>query len=260
MKKYLRVWWIFTINSFQTQLLVRWGVILFIVGKLLRFFIFIFFIYILIGKTNSLLNYSLDQVILFYLTFSLVDTLVQTVFREVYRFRYVVVSGSFDFYLIKPINPLFRSLVTGPDIIDLFLLIPLIGAIAIYIQRLDLFTIIGLILYILLILIAFLLALSFHILVLSLAILTTEIDHAVLVYRDTTGMGRFPIDIYKEPIRGLLTFVVPVGIMMSFPVKALLGLISWELLIYSLILAVILLYISIKIWHYSLRQYSSASS
>jgi|SRR3989344_2017706 len=258
--KYIKVWWIFSFNSFQTQVLTRGALMLFLIAKLLRFFIFFIFIIILLDKTKVLAGYTLDQTIFFFLSFSLIDTLVQTIFREVYRFRPTIVNGTFDYYLIKPFNPLFRALATGPDLTDLFLLIPLIGAIIYYMERLGINNLSNILVYILMLLVGIVIALAFHILVLALAILTTEIDHAILVYRDVTGMGRFPLDIYREPVRGILTFVLPVGIMMSFPAKAILGLLSPQLIMYAISFSVILLIVSIKIWKVSLKQYSSASS
>ena len=61
---------------------------------------------------------------------------------------------------------------------------------------------------------------AFHILVLAMGIITLEIDHTVMIYRDLVGLGRFPIDIYKEPLRSLITFIVPIGLMISIPAGA----------------------------------------
>lgn len=258
--KYIKIWWIYALDSFQTQFTVRWALLIFLIGKILRFVVFSFFIVLLLQKTKILAGYSLDQTILFYLSFNLVDMTAQLIFREVYRFRAQVISGNFDFYLIKPVNSLFRSLFGGPDILDFMTLIPLIFAIAYFISKIGGINILSIILYLFLIFCAFLISLSFHILVLSLAILTSEIDHAIMVYRDIVGMGRMPIDIYKEPLRGLLTFVIPVGIMMSFPAKAILGILSVNYLIYALFFAIFFLFISLKIWNFSVSKYSSASS
>lgn len=259
-RKYLKVWWIFASNSFQTQLVMKWAVAFFLLGKLLRFLIFILFILVLLNSTKALAGYSLHQVMLFYLSFNLIDTLVQTVFREVYRFRPAVVNGTFDFYLIKPFSPLFRSLAAGPDLIDLSLLIPLVGAIIYLLGVLGITSFSSIFTFVLLLAMGFIIGLAFHILVLSLAIITTEIDHAIMLYRDITGMGRFPIDIYSEPLRGFLTFVVPIGIMMSFPVKSLIGSLSIFHIFYAICFTLIFLYFSLKVWGYSLKKYSSASS
>lgn len=259
-RKYLKVWLIFALNSFQTQMTIRLGLLLFLFAKVLRFAVFTLFIVILLKRTNILAGYNLDQTILFFLSFNLVDILAQLMFREVYRFRQAVVSGTFDFYLIKPINPLFRSLFTGPDLLDFITLVPLIFAIIFFINKLNLFNIYNLLIYIFMILIGFLIALSFHILVLALAVVTTEIDNAIFLYRDFVAMGRMPIDIYIEPIRSILTFIIPVGIMMTFPARALMGLLSPLLILYALFFSVLLFFISIKIWRRSLKEYSSASS
>lgn len=260
MRKYLKVWWIFAGNTIQIQMAVRSALIVFLIGKFLRFGVFTFFIIILLNRTDALAGYTLNETLFFFLTFNLIDVLGQLFFREVYRFRQAVVSGSFDFYLTKPINALFRSLAAGPDILDFITLIPLLGAVAYFTQRLGISNFESLSVYILLVGVGFLISLSFHILVLSLAVITTEIDHAILMYRDVVGMGRFPIDIYREPIRGLLTFVIPVGLMMSFPVKAAMGLLSPALIVYAVLFSLLLLFVSFKIWNYALKQYSSASS
>lgn len=241
-------------------MVVRWALAVFLLVKILRFTIFTLFIVILVKKTTLLAGYSLDETILFFLSFNLVDILAQLFFREVYRFRPAVVMGTFDFYLIKPISPLFRALAAGPDFIDFFTLIPLIFAIGYFINRLNITDPTAIILYVLLILVGLTIVLSFHILVLSLAVVTTEIDHAILVYRDIAALGRMPIDIYIEPLRGFLTFIIPVGIMMSYPTKSLLGLLSLFNIIYAFVFSLLLFLIALKVWNWSLSKYSSASS
>lgn len=260
MRKYFLVWLKFAINGFQTQASNRFALIVLLIGKILRFGIFTIFIVILVGKTNSLAGYSLDQTIFFFLSFNLVDILSQLIFREVYRFRQAVVFGTFDFYLSKPISVLFRALLGGPDLIDFITLIPLIFAIVFFINRLQITDFFSIFIYLILLAVGFLIALSFHILVLSLAVVTTEIDHAIMMYRDIVGMGRFPVDIYIEPLRGFLTFVIPVGVMMTFPAKALMGLLSLNLVIYAVLFSVFLFYLSLKVWNLALKNYSSASS
>lgn len=260
MLRYLKIWWLYTIDSFQVQLNIRWGLVLFLFAKVLRFATFAFFLVILVKGTKILAGYSLDQTILFFLSFNLLDIVSQLLFREVYRFRGAVISGNFDFYLVKPLSPLFRSLMTGADLLDLITLIPLVFAIAFYINKLQLLTFFSLGSYLLMLSLGFLIALSFHILVLSLGILTTEVDNAILVYRDFVAMGRVPVDIYVEPIRSFITFIVPVGIMMTFPAKTILGLLKPSLIIYSLIFSLLIFYLSLKAWQFALRNYSSASS
>ena len=218
------------------------------------------FLMLIFKKTNALVGYNIWEVILFYLTFNFIDSSVQMLFREVYRFRHYIVSGNFDMMLVKPVNVLFRSLLGWTDILDLITLIPFMAFIIFVFTRIGPITLVGIFFYVSLIVNALIIAASFHILVLSLAVVTTEIDHAIMIYRDFTSMGRVPIDVYQEPWRSILTFIVPVGLMMSFPVKAVLGTLSPSYIILAYTFSISFLLLSLRLWHWSLSRYASASS
>ena len=96
--------------------------------------------------------------------------------------------------------------------------------------------------------------------VLAMGIITLEIDHTIMIYRDLTSFGRFPVDIYKQPIQGLLTYLIPVGIMITFPAKALMGLMSTGGVLLSLLIGVVAILLSFKFWNFALKKYASASS
>lgn len=258
-RKYFHLWFKLTMNSFMAILTSRFGSVLFLIGKILRFVLFSVFLLTLFTKTQFLAGYSLYQTLFFYLTFNLIDTTTQLFFREVYRFRPMVVSGDFDLVLVKPISPLFRALAGGADPLDLFMLIPYIGAL-IYIGSTLHVDVWRGGLYIILIANALVIAAGFHILVLALAILTTEIDHAIMIYRDLTNMGRMPVDIYHEPLRSLITFVIPVGVMMTFPAKALMGVLSPAFTVISLVFGLLFILVCHRLWQYALSRYASASS
>lgn len=260
LRKYSSLWLTLTLNSFQTSLTSRASAFLFLIGKLLRFVLFAVFLFALFAKTSRIANYSVLQAVIFYLTYNLVDTTAQLFFREVYRFRQQVVSGDFDLVLVKPSSPLFRALAGGADPLDLFMLIPYVGSLVYAVSRLGSLHITTVGLYILLLMNGFVIATGFHILVLALAVMTTEIDHAIMIYRDITSMARLPVDIYREPLRSLITFVVPVGIMMTFPAKALFGLLTPTALVVSFLIGIAFLLVSVRVWGWSLVRYTSASS
>jgi ABC-type uncharacterized transport system permease subunit len=71
-------------------------------------------------------------------------------------------------------------------------------------------------------------------------------------------MAALPIDIYREPLRTVLTFVIPVGLMISFPVKALVGALSIPLILVSILFSAVLFFLSFQIWNYALQKYQSA--
>jgi ABC-2 type transport system permease protein len=73
-------------------------------------------------------------------------------------------------------------------------------------------------------------------------------------------MARFPTDIYPRLIQNILTFTIPVVILITIPAKALLGFLSWPWVILSFAVGGLSLWGAFKFWHYALGRYSSASS
>ena len=256
---YFRIWLMMSKNSFITYLQSRVGALIFLTGKTLRFFFFIGFLFYILKNTGNLAGYSLNQALFFFITFNVVDVFAQFLFREVYRFRPLVISGNFDLVLVKPVNALFRSLMGGADLYDLITIPPLIFAVYYLGSQLSP-SLLQTAFYILLLLNGLLIAMAFHIAVISFGIITLEIDHSIMIYRDVVSLGRLPIDIYREPLRGALTYLIPVGIMMTFPAKALMGLITSTGIFFSFILGGVLLFASLRFWNYALKQYTSASS
>jgi len=261
MKKYLKVWFQLAHISFAEQLATRFSSILFLIGKIARFALFLIFLVSLTGRSGGLAGYTADQAIVFFLVFNLADIMTQLFFRGVYFFRQKVVSGEFDFYLVKPMNPLFRIMAGYTDFLDLITIFALaVYAFAFFENSSLIITPTNLILFIIMLVLSFLIALAIHIIVVSIGIITTEVDHTIMIYRDLTQMGRIPVDIYAPPVRLALTYIVPIAIMLTVPAQALLGLISPNIIFFSLFLTSFFLFLSLRFFHHALSQYSSASS
>jgi len=258
--KYFFIWAKVSLASFQISLASRWTAIVFILGKTLRFIFFMGFIWILVKNAQNLAGYNVDQVIFFFLTFNLVDIISQFLFREVYRFRQKIVSGDFDLVLVKPLNSLFTVLMGGADILDLITIPPLIVLIGIFAAKLGSLSFWNILGYGAFILNSVLIAASFHIVVLAIGVLTTSVDHTIMIYRDLSSMGRIPIDFYREPIRGILTFVIPIGIMMAVPAKFMIKIINPFIIFYAIFFSLFSLVVAARFWNFALKRYSSASS
>jgi ABC-2 type transport system permease protein len=259
LSRYFKIWWLMSRNSFEAVLYSKLSVGIFLTGKILRFVFFTLFLVFLVKGTSTLAGYTETQVVFFFLTFNLIDVLAQFLFREVYRFRPLVVSGDLDLVLVKPVNVLFRVLMGGADVIDLITIPPLIIAVY-YVARLLSPSMLHATFCLLLILNGLLIATAFHIAVLGLGIITFEVDHTIMIYRDLVSLGRFPVDIYKEPIRSVLTYLIPVGIMVTLPAKALMGLASFWGIFASFVLGVVGIFLATRFWNFALKRYSSASS
>src|SRR3990167_2984618 len=131
LSKYVKLWWMMTSMVSQNAFVSRFGAVLFVLGKLIRFVFFLFFLLIIVSRTQAIIGYTLWQVILFYITFNFIDSLSQFFLREVYRFRSYVISGNFDYFLTKPVPVLFRLLFGGSDVLDIPLILLSVGFITV---------------------------------------------------------------------------------------------------------------------------------
>jgi len=259
--KYVRIWLLMAKMNLAEQASSRINFVSLLLGKLVRMgFVFVFLI-ALFSHTESLAGFTLTQTLLFFMTFNLVDIMAQLFLRGIYWIRWLVIEGELDFVLTAPVNPLFRIATRTTDFLDVTTLLPTFAILGLLISRLETnLTLLNLLLYFGLILVGFVIAFAIHVVAAAVAVYTQEVDNLIWIYRDLMAMGRFPVDIYAAPVKLILTFVVPVAVMTSFPAKVLIGVLSWQNIILAFVIAGIFLVGSLKLWNLSLRYYTSASS
>ena len=258
LKHSLKIFLLYSKFALKTTFQTRVGIIFLLLGKTIRFLFFFFLVIFIFDRVKIIKGYTINQAIIFYLTFNLIDTVSQIFFREVYRFRYYVVSGSFNMTLVKPHHPFLRILIGGVDYLDVIMLVPYI-LLTFYFLLISstIYDLGSIILYFLLIINGLIIATAFHIAVLAFGIITTETDNTIMIYRDLTSLGRFPLDIYQNPLRDIFTFIIPVGVMISFPAQALFNLLSGAKIIYAFVLSASLFLLSLRFWQFGLRKYQS---
>jgi len=264
--RYFRIWRRLAVMSFMVQAESFISSFGYLLGKLVRIGFFLFFLYSIFKHTDALAGYSLPEVALFFLTFNIVDILAQLFFRGIYGIRSLIREGDFDYFLIQPANVLFRVAFQTVDFLDVVTILPVL-AITFYVLRIiggpgaaQVIPLTHWILYGLLILNGLLIAFAIHIAVASLAVMTQELENTIWIYRDLMTLGRFPSDIYDAPMRAILTFIVPVAVMVSFPAKAFLGKLGPWWLLHAFFMAMTAMALSLYFWQFATRRYTSVSS
>ena len=258
---YFAVWKIFGFNAMQTTFVNRGSNLLFMIGKVIRLTMSLVFLYLIRENITNFAGYTVDQMIVFFLTYQFIDLLSQVFYRGVYMFGNLIRKGNFDFLLSKPINPLFRALTGRPDINDAIFIVPT-TLISLYIlTNLEItITLQSALLYAVLLVNSFLIATALHILVLVVGVLTTEVDGIIWIYRDLNHLSRFPVGIYMEPFRFALFFIIPIGMMVTIPTEILLGLRPTYSIFLATGVGIGSFLVSLKLWNWALKKYSSASS
>ncbi|GMV40663.1 MAG: hypothetical protein AMXMBFR64_23790 [Myxococcales bacterium] len=96
--------------------------------------------------------------------------------------------------------------------------------------------------------------------IVSTAFWFVRIDNLSYLLTSVLDAGRWPVSIYQGAVRFVLTFIVPVGIMTTWPALALRGLIDPSAALVAAGTCAAFLLLSRQVWRVALRHYSSASS
>jgi ABC-2 type transport system permease protein len=260
-KTFFRVWTILAKNNLQNQLLSPSASLLFVVGKIFNFIFAIITIYAIFNQASSIRGYDLPQAVIVVLVFSFMDTLTQFLFRSLYTFRPALIKGDFDMDLLKPLPSFFRPIFSGPDFLDVPMIIIQLFSIFYFIAHFSItITLPNLLVFSLVFVNGVVIAFSVHLIIAAFAVMTSEIENLVMIYRALGRAAIVPTDIYGATFRFILSYVVPITVIMTIPAKALLGILSIEGIIYSTILTLVFLIFSLNFWSFSLRHYTSASS
>ena len=169
--------------------------------------------------------------------------------------------GTFDFVLIKPVNSQFLASLRNLSIWKLVDV--LVGAgICVYalakIKATPAVSDIALALFF--ILNGTVMVYSIWVLMVTTAFWFVRIDNITELFTAIYETGRFPVSVYPGWMRGVLTFVIPIAFITTFPAAAVLGQAKPHLVLVSMLIAALLLTASVLFWQFALRHYSSASS
>src|SRR5689334_12379638 len=130
LKKYLKLWWILCLCSFRTQMSNSLASSGYLIGKLVRFGFFLAYLLAIFHHLPGLKGYDMPSVVLFFMTFNLIDVGAQFLFRGLYGVKTLIDEGDFDKILTQPAHVLFRISSMGVDLLDLLTLIPILGVTA----------------------------------------------------------------------------------------------------------------------------------
>ena len=101
---------------------------------------------------------------------------------------------------------------------------------------------------------------SFFLVMASVAFWSLRIENILVIFGDMYQAARWPIGIYPQWLRFILTFVVPVAIAITVPAEAVVGRLTGARVALALGVALFALAASRFIWGRGLKRYSGASA
>ncbi len=212
--------------------------------------------------TDKLGDWSWPEVLMVVALFTLFSGVMESLLRpNVGAVLDQIRDGTFDFVLIKPVNVQFivslRNIVVWrlSDIaIGLFLIVYALGQLRLVP------TVREVAVFVLMLFSATILVYSTWLIIVSLAFWFVRLDNITELFYGFYEAGRYPVTIYRGVIRAVLTFVVPIAFVTTFPASALLGRLDPDTALAGCAFAAVFFLVSNRFWNFAVRHYSSASS
>ncbi|MBI2485075.1 ABC-2 family transporter protein [Candidatus Uhrbacteria bacterium] len=233
----------------------------FFVGKLLRMGIFFAFTVALFTHTQSIGGFGKGELLLFFAIMNAIDVIVQLFWRGLSHVHELIHAGALDTILTKPLSPLFWAAFHMFDLFDVTTL-PVVGWMVWYalsslsVQPSWEGWLAGGVLFLCGIVIAF----AFNLMSAALGFWMESGYATWFLYRHFLASARIPPEFFPSLLRSVLLFVIPIFLIVAFPVRALLGELSPILVGVAIGLTLLWFSASVMVWNKAVRHYTSASS
>lgn len=87
-----------------------------------------------------------------------------------------------------------------------------------------------------------------------------RVDNIFNIFQSVFVAGRWPVTLFPGWMRIIMTFIIPIAFAVTVPAEALIGQLSNDNLILSIVLALVMLAATRLFWNYAVKHYSGASA
>lgn len=213
------------------------------------------------GRITSLGGWTVNEYLVLVGTFQIIAAFVFTMFfKNIFGMPEYIRKGELDFFLLKPANSQFMLTTRYLQFTELSQGLMGIALVLVGIANLNVsvdwwrWP-----LYLVLLVCGVIIAYSLWFIMVIPCIWWIRSDMQELFF-GIFELGRYHPNMFSGITKGLLVFVVPIGVMASTPADLLLNRLSWEAGLWAIVIAATLLFISNRFWRFAQTRYYGASS
>jgi len=262
MTRYLELYWYFLIQRFKILMEYRLNFFIGAISTVILQAASLAAVWVVMRQIPSLNGWSFYEVILVYGLLTMGESITHMFADNLWTvgMNYVR-SGDFDRFLVRPIDPLFHLLADRfcHDGIGNFLT----GAVLIGVSMQQLgiaFSLLHIVYIIVSVLSGGLIFIALNLITATSVFWIMESIPVTQMVFTMNEFAKYPLSIYHNSIRILLTWIIPYGFVSFYPASYLLGRDVGTLVWFSPIIAGVLIFIAYRFWLFGLRHYSSTGS
>lgn len=262
MKRYLRVYRAYAKISLQTLLAYRGNFVNNLISTLSWGLFSFVSIYLLTSKASTVYGWTRDELILLTCGYQILIGIFHTLFsRNFERMAETINLAQLDSFLLKPLDSQFVLSMRWVNFLSLIRIVVGLGF-SIYVLEHSTLPVSpwNVLFFAFLLGVSIILLYSIWYVVVTLIIWYPRMSNVVELMYSVSGMTRYPGEMYRNAMGPFFAFMIPIVIIMTTPVRALLSKVTlWDVSL-LFVLAGMFFYASRKFWKFALRHYTSASS
>jgi ABC-2 type transport system permease protein len=212
--------------------------------------------------TDNIGGWNLNQVLVITGLFTLMGGIIQTLLQpNVQKIIEMVRLGTLDFVLTKPVNSQFLASLRYSQ---LFSAVDVLSGAAIVVVALGRMNYIpdwlSMAKFMLMFVMAVFIVYSIWMVMATLSFWFVKVGNLSELFNSIWDTGRFPVTTFQGVLRVLLTVVMPIAFITTFPAQAVLGTLDDLTLAGAVAMGSVMFGFSAWFWQYAVSRYSSASS
>lgn len=246
----------------KSRMQYKLSFILTFLSQITVFFSYYFIIIALFQKFNNIKGFTVYEVLLTFAVIQFGYSFNETFARGIDQFDKLIISGEFDRILVKPRNILLQVLGYQIDYTKLSRVLQALIILVIAIINLDInWNILKIITLVFMLLSSILIFFSIFLLAASYIFITVQALEVRNLFTDGgKHMAQYPIGIFNKGFKWFFTFIIPYSLVNYYPLLYLLGKVDNFLYIFSPLLVIIFLVISLLVFKLGSKRYASAGS
>ncbi|UFT99979.1 ABC-2 family transporter protein [Radiobacillus kanasensis] len=260
--KYTSIFFQYVAQYMKTRLTYRVDMVIEILSDLLFQAVNLIFILIVFGHTQLLGGWSRDEIIFIY-GFFLVPFAIFGAFFNIWDFneRYIV-KGEMDRILTRPIHSLFQIILERMELESLFGVFTGIGVMLYSASQLGLsFSWYDPFVFVVLVLGGVFVYAGIFVLLASISFWSDSPTSIMPMMYNIGNYGRYPVDIYNNVIRFVLTWILPFAFVGVYPSAYFLGREDWYGYAFlTPVMGLLFFGISVLVWNVGVTKYRGAGN
>lgn len=260
-RRYLRIYWLLISSNLQSRMAYKLDFFLSVLSVTIDLSARLLFLRVIYSYIPTLGGWTFSDMLLLFATGFFVDAVSWFIWRAgISKLHLYIQDGSFDFLTTKPIGLLFLTSIRRIDFEDSIRIV-LAGGLAVFaFHAQGIPSVTAIVFWIVAVTCAQITFYSFTLILKSTSFWTTQSQEINYILYSIDRLNQYPVTIYSHAIRTFFTFIIPVAFITTIPAAALTGKVGGWAVVGAAVFSSIIFVVARKIFYFSTRAYSSASS